>query len=142
MIKAKDVANYFLAMADEDSDLSNMKIQKLIYYAQAFHLAIFDKPLFDEDIKAWMHGPVIPLLYQEYKKYGSAPIVYEGENPSDPFSEQQIDLLNEVNEVFEQFSAGRLRNMTHEDAPWIEMEKTAGVIEKERMMEFYKTRLK
>nr|VFJ42946.1 MAG: Uncharacterized phage-associated protein [Candidatus Kentron sp. FM]VFJ43598.1 MAG: Uncharacterized phage-associated protein [Candidatus Kentron sp. FM]VFK05627.1 MAG: Uncharacterized phage-associated protein [Candidatus Kentron sp. FM] len=141
MITARNVAEYFLAMAEEDSDLSNMKLQKLVYYSQAFHLAIFDQPLFEEEIEAWTHGPVCPELYHSYKQYGHNPIEYRNEKTFDMFSEEQIGLLNEVSEVFGKYSAGALRNMTHQDQPWIEMEETAGIIRKERMMDFYKTRL-
>nr|VFK10583.1 MAG: Uncharacterized phage-associated protein [Candidatus Kentron sp. LPFa]VFK27150.1 MAG: Uncharacterized phage-associated protein [Candidatus Kentron sp. LPFa] len=142
MIAAKDVAEYFLAMADDDSDISNMKLQKLVYYAQAFHLAMFDKPLFDEEIEAWTHGPVCPTIYHEYKRFGRNPIEYEHNRSFNLFSKEQTDLLDEVNDVFGRFSAGTLRNMTHEDAPWKEMEEYAGVIEKERMKVFYKARLR
>ena len=53
----------------------NLKLQKLVYYAQAWHLALRDVPLFEEDFEAWVHGPVIPALYQEYKKFGWRPIL-------------------------------------------------------------------
>nr|VFJ63901.1 MAG: Uncharacterized phage-associated protein [Candidatus Kentron sp. DK] len=144
MITAKDVARYFLSMADgeEGSDISNLKLQKLLYYAQAFHLAIFEKPLFEEEMNAWAHGPVCPSVYHEYKRFGANPIPSESDWNPDLFSQEQLELLDEVNEVFGQFSAWKLRDMTHEDAPWREREASAGVIEKQRMMEFYKTRLK
>ena len=65
MISCQDVANYFLSLCDEDAGdlISNLKLQKLVYYAQGFHLAISGEPLFDEKIMAWEHGPVIPQLY-------------------------------------------------------------------------------
>ncbi|MEY4768618.1 MAG: hypothetical protein RL637_1257 [Pseudomonadota bacterium] len=144
MITAQNVAEYFLFKADEneDSDVSNMKLQKLIYYAQAFHLALFDKPLFNEEFEAWMHGPVCPSIYREYKSYGSAPIPVNSDIELTMFSDEQLELLEEVYDVFGQFSAWKLRNMTHEETPWKENEETGGIITKESMMEFYKTRLK
>lgn len=144
MIKAQNVAKYFLSRANEseDSDISNLKLQKLIYYAQAFHLAIFDKPLFNDDFEAWTHGPVCPEIYRQYKSFGASPIISNSEADVELFSQEQIELLEEVNEVFGQFSAWKLRNMTHEDTPWQEKEATAGTIEKSSMMEFYKTRLR
>nr|VFJ55553.1 MAG: Uncharacterized phage-associated protein [Candidatus Kentron sp. FW] len=144
MVTANDVAKYFLSIAneDEDSGISNLKLQKLVYYAQAFHLAIFEKPFFEEEIEAWAHGPVCPAVYHEYKQFGANPITPWSQSNSTPFSQEQIELLDEVNEVFGQFSAWKLRDMTHEDAPWREKEAAAGIIEKQRMMEFYKTRLK
>jgi uncharacterized phage-associated protein len=144
MTKALDVANYFLSRANEseESDVSNLKLQKLIYYAQAFHLAIYDKPFFDEDFEAWTHGPVCPGIYRQYKQFGASPIKVDSEINLDQFSQDQLDLLEEIYDVFGQFSAWKLRNMTHEEAPWKEKEAVAGIIEKSSMMEFYKTRLK
>ena len=57
-----DVAQYFLAKADEDAGdlMSNLKLQKLVYYAQGFALVLLEKPLFPERIEAWIHGPVVP----------------------------------------------------------------------------------
>ena len=67
-ITHRDVAEYFLALANETGGtITNLKLQKLVYYAQAWHLANFDKPLFDAKFEAWVHGPVIPGLYEEYR---------------------------------------------------------------------------
>jgi uncharacterized phage-associated protein len=144
MITAQDVAKYFLASANqsEDAEVSNLKLQKLIYYAQAFHLAMFEKPFFNEEFEAWTHGPVCPEIYHQYKEFGSSPIKFDSAVDLSLFSQEQLELLEEVNEVFGQFSALKLRNMTHEEAPWQEQEAVAGVIEKSAMQEFYKTRLK
>jgi uncharacterized phage-associated protein len=144
MIKALDVAMYFLSRANEseESDISNLKLQKLIYYAQAYHLAIFESPFFDEDFEAWTHGPVCPSVYHQYKQFGALPINIDSETDLNQFSEDQLELLEEIYDVFGQFSAWKLRNMTHEEAPWKEKEAVAGSIEKSSMMEFYKTRLK
>jgi uncharacterized phage-associated protein len=120
MLKAIDVANYFLSLVDEDSGdlLSNLKIQKLVYYAQGVHLALTDKPLFEESIEAWAHGPVVPDLYREFKQYGSGSIPSPEEFDLNKFSEEEKETLDEVYSVFGQFSAWKLRNMTHEEAPW------------------------
>jgi uncharacterized phage-associated protein len=144
MINALDVANYFLSRANEgeESDVSNLKLKKLIYYAQAFHLAIFDKPFFNEDFEAWTHGPVCPEIYHQRKQFGSPPIKADSKIDPSQFSQEQLDLLEEVYDVFGQFSAWKLRNMTHEEAPWKAKEASAGIIEKSSMIEFYKTRLK
>ena len=59
-IKAIDVADYILA---KKGTMSAMKLQKLVYYAQAWHLVWEDKELFPEEIQAWANGPVVPSLY-------------------------------------------------------------------------------
>jgi len=117
-----DVANYFLKCQDSDAGdlMSNMKLQKLVYYAQGFHLAIKDRPLFDEPIMAWEHGPVCVALYKKYKKYGgrAIPIPYDV-NAYDLFDKETRDFLENVNNYYGQYSAWKLRNMTHLEPPWL-----------------------
>lgn len=66
---ANDIANWFLVTIDREAGetLSHLKLQKLVYYAQVWSLALFDKPLFDEDFEAWTYGPALPSLYQRFK---------------------------------------------------------------------------
>lgn len=145
MATALDVAQFFIACAEttEDGEISNLKLQKLVYYAQGFHLAIYGQPLFEEDLEAWTHGPVAPSVYHHYKRYGSSPIPVPDDYVVDrKFSEEQLDLLREIYDVFGQFSAGKLRNMTHSEPPWLENEKYASRIPKDMLLEYFKTRLK
>ena len=142
MATALDVANYFLNLADNGEEsgelLSNLKTQKLVYYAQGFSLAILDEPLFEDSIEAWTHGPVVPNLYQEFKGYGSGPIpAPEDFDASEHFSGEQIELLNEVMDVYGQFSAWKLRNLTHEESPWKNNAATASRITEEELKEFF-----
>lgn len=144
MIGIQQVADYFLSDTNdrEDNDVSNLKLQKLTYYVQAFYLAIYDTPLFSDDFEAWTHGPVCPELYHKYKHHKSAPIPLTSDFDPGAFSCEQLELLSEINDVFGQFSAWKLRNMTHSEAPWLSKEAFAGVIDKTSMQEFYKTQLK
>jgi hypothetical protein len=72
---ADQVARFFLSVTDpEDNDVSNLKLQKLCYYAQGLCTAMRGAPLFADRIEAWDHGPVVPNLYHQYKQYGSQPI--------------------------------------------------------------------
>ncbi len=122
MPSVKDVANYFLASVDEEAgdSLSNLKLQKLCYYAQGYHLALRDKPLFSDEIQAWEHGPVIPSLYRAYRQFGAGPIPRPRNfDPIAALDADTRDILAEVNEVFGQFSASKLRNMTHAEPPWL-----------------------
>jgi uncharacterized phage-associated protein len=125
MIAVKHVAEYLLLCADDKDDgLSNLKLQKLCYYAQGCHLAMFDEPLFHERIEAWMHGPVVPDLYKEYKQYKSDNIPFEKNNytcKSSGLTKEQIDFLDDVIwQEFGHFTAWRLRDMTHQEKPWLE----------------------
>ncbi len=146
MTTIRDVAQYFLRQANQEDDtgISNLKLQKLLYYTQAFHLAMYDKPFFPEDFYAWTHGPVCPEIYHEYKKFGAGPITLAAEALNAPladFTPLQYELLEEVGQVYGQFSAWKLRNMTHDDAPWQEQEASGGLIDKAGMAAFYKSRL-
>lgn len=139
---AKQIAIWFLRKnrivrdeADADS-ISNLKLQKLLYYAQGCYLAITNKPLFDEEILAWKHGPVVYEVYQDYKKYGSYGI------PDDKLEIVDIDeytenILNQVYDIFGQYSAWGLRNMTHQEKPWKET-KQNDVIDLDLIKEYFK----
>ncbi|CAG9932193.1 Panacea domain-containing protein [Candidatus Nitrotoga arctica] len=143
MISCFQVADYFLAQQDTESGdtISNLKLQKLVYYAQGFHLAIFDAPLFNEPIAAWTHGPVIPELYQKFKIYGSGAIPCSADIDLTRFDEETKAFLDEIYSVFNQYSGWTLRNMTHEELPWKEREADAGVISLESMKSYFKTRI-
>lgn len=120
MANAKDVAEYFLTSVDEDAgdSLSNLKVQKLCYYSQGYHLAMFGKPLFCEPIEAWEHGPVVPSLYREYKQYKASAIPRPQDFDPESLDPETRSLLDEVYSVYGQYSATKLRNMTHAEPPW------------------------
>lgn len=117
-----DVAKYFLSKVDEEvgDGISNLKLQKLVYYAQGFHLAIHGDPLFSDRIEAWEHGPVVPELYHAYKAHGSGNIPPPGDFDPETLDPEVTRLLDDVYSVFGQYSAWKLRNMTHEEQPWKE----------------------
>ena len=143
-VTAFDVARYFIALSNdsEDEGISNLKLQKLLYYAQGYHLAIYDKPLFNEDIEAWLHGPVCPEVYRKYKSNKENPIFAPSEDDfSQIFTVEQMGLLDEVYYVFGQFAAWKLRDMTHEEIPWKNHEADAGIILHDEMRQYFKTRL-
>lgn len=140
---AKDIAKWFLAenrykMYDADSDyITHLKLQKLLYYAQGCYLAIKGVPLFDEDILAWTHGPVVDEVYQEYKTYGSEPIIFDEDYNSEEIDKETQGILKEVFDVFGQYSAWKLREMTHSETPWRETERN-GIIDKEAIKDYFK----
>ncbi len=144
MPSAGDVANYFLASVDEEAgdSLSNLKLQKLCYYAQGYHLALHGDPLFPDEIQAWEHGPVVPSLYSRFKQYKAEPIPRpDGFDPSTIFDDSMREILDEVNEVYGQFSASKLRNMTHAEPPWASAFKKgpSSIIAPEAMQEYFST---
>jgi uncharacterized phage-associated protein len=137
----QEVADYFLAQMDAEAGdtISNLELQKLVYYAQGFHLALFDKPLFDEPIYKWLHGPVVPELYQAYQKY-------EGALPSPhgldlaKYPAEVRELLDEVYAEYGQYSAWKLRDLTQAEPLWAETEINAPYT-LGKMRDYFKTRL-
>lgn len=117
-ISCFQVAEYFLWKAKESgSFLSNLKLQKLVYYAQAWHLANFRSPLFNERIEGWVHGPVVAELYQKYKIFSYNPILVKGlREPS--LSIKITSYLDEVAKVYFAHDALTLEIMTHNEEPW------------------------
>ena len=108
MLTCFDVADYFLSKTDEEAGdvISNLKLQKLVYYAQGFTLAVTGKPLFNEPIEAWQHGPVVPDLYHRYKDHGAYGIPAPTNVDFSKFSSEIKEILDEVYDVYGQFSAG------------------------------------
>ena len=118
-----DVVKFIVRAGDlyDDGDsITNMKLQKLLYYFQGFHLAEFEgKPLFSEAIHAWEHGPVVPSVWRKFTYLGRWPIEIAPEAMDvDSFTQDQVVLMADVYDVYGQYSAWKLRNMTHEEPPW------------------------
>lgn len=137
---ASDVADYFLKLADDESGeyLSNLKLQKLLYYAQGFHLAAYNEPLFDEPVLAWIYGPAVPKIYhnEDSARYGIQP-------PDDAdfsFSKNVRKILDDVYYVYGQFSGWKLSELTHNEPPWAETE-TGAEITYDKMKAYFRTRL-
>ena len=138
--KALDIANKIISKTDlEHGDtISNLKLQKMLYYQQGFHLAYFGTPLFDEDIVAWQYGPVVPSVYKEYKSFESNSISTSEEGIS--LSDDEEELFNNVYEEYNQFSAVALMKMTHEESPWKTTEKNS-VISRDKKAALFKTQI-
>ena len=118
---ASTIAKYILSLGDIDAGdvISNLKLQKLLYYAQGFNLAVNKSPLFDDEIRAWTHGPVVPNVYREYKDIGSSAIMLAPDFTPPELNADAMSLVNEVYNVYGQYSAWKLRDMTHEEPPWV-----------------------
>lgn len=122
MANAHDVANFFidLAINSEEDSITNLQLNKLLYFAQGHYLARTGKPLFEETIEAWKYGPVVPSIYAAYKGCGKMPImtVDEDYDPS-VFSEDELELLTDVAREYGKYSPSALVSMTHKPgAPW------------------------
>lgn len=142
MISCFDVARYFLAQVEEDAgdSITNLKLQKLVYYAQGFHLALYDEQLFPERIEAWKHGPVVPDLYHALKQFGADPVRLDGEFNPDNYTPKVRELLDEIYSVYGQYSALRLRSITHQEPPWRQTP-DGETISLELMRDYFKTQI-
>lgn len=147
MNTAFQVADYFLNKASQEEDgselISNLKLQKLIYYAQGFHLAMYGKPLFAEVIEAWTHGPVCPTLYHAKKQHKNEAVAPNPDFDASVFNKEQQDLLDEIYEVYGQFSAWKLRNLTHTESPWLDNidSESNKVISHDDLKDYFKNQL-
>jgi len=123
MSSAVDVARYLIHLAtpveDEDADcLCPMRLQKLLYYVQGWHLGAIGVPCFSERIEAWRYGPVVESLYPLFKGFGLAIPAKEGTDP-EALTERNKDFIRSVWDIYKGYSATALRDMTHRERPWI-----------------------
>ncbi len=116
---AKTIANYFLELGRRDGvPIDPLKLQKLVYVAHGWSLVLLKRPLIREAIEAWRYGPVIPVLYQEFRRFGASPITdfARGEPLESPYGldEQIKSLLDAVWERYKALTATQLSMLTHE----------------------------
>jgi uncharacterized phage-associated protein len=116
----KNLVMYFLFLAKKrNKPLTLHKLQKLIYYAQAWSLVLNNKKLFEEEIEAWIHGPTIRSLYLYYQRFGLNPIEEEIDTRIESkFTDENKDLLNQVWKVYSKYDADYLEYLTHQELPW------------------------
>lgn len=144
LVSAKLVADFLLTESRERGEiLTNLKLQKLMYYAQAWHLALANKSLFEEDFEAWVHGPVLPSQYHRFSDYKWRPIVEE--IPPTGLDGDVATHLNLIIDVFGSETGVALELMTHREKPWVEArgdlaphEPSRNPISKLTMREYYK----
>lgn len=122
MANVYDVADFFIDVCNNSTDdqITNLKLNKLLYYAQGCHLARTGKPLFDDKIEAWKLGPVTPTIYHRYSVCGKNPISKTGDDYSGTvFSSEELDTLTDVMREFGKYTGSALVSMTHKaGTPW------------------------
>lgn len=121
MCTTKDVANFFIDTVKHSVDtMTNMKINKLMFFAQGWSLALLNRPLFNEAIQAWKFGPVVPSVYQAFKYCGKNNIEITDEDYlSNVFKSDEFELLINVFAEYSKYSTSRLVALTHmPNTPW------------------------
>lgn len=141
MVYVRDVARWFLSK----NSMTHKKLQKLCYYAQAWYCALYDgSPLFEDEIQAWIHGPVIPTLYPVYADYKWNDIP-QADFDESVFDQKVLDILNSVHFTYNKFNGDQLEMLSHSEDPWIkargdleEWEVCTNPIKIEDMVKYYR----
>ena len=157
MANVLDVARYIINYSNEKCyGVSNLRLQKLLYFVQAYYLAFTEKhePCFDAAIEAWDFGPVVPEVYREFKRYGSGNIPSvesylafpENEmwavkrvkfNP-DVICQDDRERINNIVDGFSGFSTTALVEITHNQTPWKKARSAKGkIITVDSMKEYF-----
>jgi uncharacterized phage-associated protein len=128
MPSAHDVARYIL---EQKGEMDTWKLQKLVYYSQAWHLVWDSEPLFDEPVQAWANGPVVPALFKEHK--GQFKMTRWPKGSISKLSRSQRESIDVVLKHYGKQSGFALRERTHKEPPWKEAraELPAGATSKE-----------
>lgn len=141
-----DVADYFLVRYErEGSEVTHLQLQKMCYYAQAYHLAEYGEEMFNSSFEAWAHGPVSPTLYYKYRNAGYQPLPSPlGVNMS-KFTSYMLDILDTVWNKFWKKDPKWLEKQTHMELPWQQArgstpygEKCTQTIDADVMRDYYK----
>ncbi len=137
------IAEWFIRKFVElEEGITNLKMQKLLYYAQGIGAARFNCKLISEDFEAWTHGPVVPSVYHNYKTSGSGALSI---NPGADLTllnknTTAIKILGETLNSYGKYTAWVLRDKTHCESPWLETKQNQ-VIEFRLIQEFFKSSL-
>lgn len=141
--RASEIADFYIQLFNSlpDNSIDNLKLNKMLYYAQSWSLVKLGRPLFSDEIEAWDHGPVIPEVYRTYKICGSNPI----ENPQEYFEEDRLptdtlELLIDVYNTYGRYTGWALRDMTHhKGTPWDQVYKKGAnnIISQDSMKKYF-----
>lgn len=151
MNSINDIVDYIIDRFERGgkNDLTMLKLQKLLYYAQAYYLANYNKPLFDEEFQAWVHGPVNREIFDRFKETHSLYSITTCKDLRMGFDEEVLakddrEYIDDFLNSFGHLSGADLEVMSHNDAPWIKarnglkpLEECENVIPKDEMLIYY-----
>jgi uncharacterized phage-associated protein len=162
MKTAQEIAEYCIYyFSAKNEPITNLKLQKILYYVQAWHLVYFDKdPLFPDEPEAWANGPVYRSVYNVYKKY-SVNIIKVDSNPETidkelsemgkklALTKRQLQLINDVLNKYGSIPTFSLVHLTHSEGPWNnarrgirEFQSSSNPIHHSDMFAYYSNQLK
>lgn len=132
MYKVEDVVNYYLSK----ESMTPKKLQKILYYAYSWFLTLENESpdelinkLFEENFEAWIHGPVIPKVYANYKGYGYNEIA-KYEDAVYEFDQNTLAILEDVWGVYGEYDGNELESISHQESPWINARGECSVLER------------
>ena len=117
---ALDVAEYVLWYCENKlkTPITNLQLQKILYYIQGKSLELYNKPLFDNNIEAWDYGPVIPDVYYEYNRFIANPITGVVPIDTNLFDCDEVKLIESVVNNKFKINVWELVKQTHKETPW------------------------
>lgn len=115
MVNVFSVAEYILSKL---GPMTAMKLQKLVYYSQAWHLTWDEEPLFEERIEAWANGPVVPSLYAAHRGEYRVQEGMFSDRVDGALSNDEVESIDAVLEVYGDKDPQWLSNLTHLEDPW------------------------
>ena len=120
--KAIAIANAFIEQANNGriNNLTPMKLQKLMFFAQSWYLKHTGMPLFEGSFERWQYGPVLPEIYHEFKRFGSSNIdnfgydMWKNRQTIDYYDSEVINFLDQIISIYGIYSGTELSWMTHQ----------------------------
>lgn len=133
------IAKYVIhRCAQNGRPISNLKLQKILYFIQAELLVSTNQPCFKDDIEAWSSGPVVPAAYFEFMIFGDTNLPDQGNDGFDAIAEKDKDRLNAIISDAAKYSASQLAEITHNQRPWKDAYKRRSkIIEKAEIREYF-----
>ena len=120
MTTAAQIADYLISKSiQEGTSITNKRLQKLLYYIQAWHLALNGEPIFEDKIEAWIHGPAIRSIYEQYKVFVANPID-KISNPkvAEELGADTVKFIDRIVRAYSKYDTATLEYMTHAEDPW------------------------
>lgn len=115
---ADQVADAILAFCAEHGDyVSNLRLQKLLYYSQGWYLAEHEEPLFDDPIEAWVYGPAVPAVYERFRRFGQRPL--ESDVKLDDLPPELVEHVKGVWEAYGHLTSYDLEMISKAEDPWL-----------------------
>lgn len=129
MATINQACDYTILMCTDGGEKLNLlKLQKLLYYVQAWHLAFYNKPLFDGKFQAWIHGPVNRQIYDRFAETKTLYSEIGREDMTEGFDPEQIPKeerlhIDSVLEVYAPYTGSELEAQAHVEEPWVQARK-------------------